>query len=247
MSKINKLFFCCALYIEAKPIINYFNLKNKFYQSKIQFLCNAKENIYLAISGTGKISSSIATTIFCEKFKATIQNMYLINIGFAGAKNKKIGDFFLINKITDQDTDKNYYPDNLNFQLKKEECICVSKNNFQEKSIIEMESSGFFQAAQIYTKLHKIIIIKMITDNNTQKIINKENTEKIWNKEIPKVLKKIVGLPIMNNYDTFTKTEEEIIEQFITSKRMTFTEKIMFRKKLKNQKIKNQDWKNLLN
>lgn len=75
----------------------------------------------MVVTGVGKINSSIAVSHAVTKYLWDPQS-FIINLGVCGSKDidEKIGNIYLINKIVDNETQKNYIPDILvNHPLKK--------------------------------------------------------------------------------------------------------------------------------
>ncbi len=180
-----------ALKIEAEPIIKHFKLKsnNNIYQN---------EKINLIITGSGKIKSAINTALLLSKYPYKS-----LNIGIAGSNLFEIGEGFFINKITDTDTGFNYYPDF--FKEPSEEIFCISKPN-KYFSLVDMESSGFFEAAYKFLNVEQIILYKIVSDTPKTQF-----NEKL----IPDLIKKhisIIEKIIETKENPFTKIE---IEQWL--------------------------------
>jgi len=156
----------CAYLKEAKPLIEWFNLKKR----DDKFLIYENKKIKLIISNQGKINSAIATTYLLSKFELD----YILNIGIAGSNDKKIGEIFLINKINE-----NLFPDILiSHPFKESSIICFDEVVIGgDYSLVDMESEGFFRAAVKFLKTHQIFLIKIVSDNlvcfrPTQEFIN---------------------------------------------------------------------------
>ena len=95
-----------ATYSEAEPLINKLSLK-KLTNSKILIFFNKK--YYLIISGIGKINSALSVADIFYRFKQDFNNVW-INIGIAGHKTFQIGKLLAVNKITDYESEKSFYP-----------------------------------------------------------------------------------------------------------------------------------------
>jgi hypothetical protein len=143
-----------ALKIEAEPIIKYFKLKCKdnIWQN---------DKINLIVTGSGKIKSAINTALLLEKhpFKT-------INIGIAGSNKYEVSQGFFIHKIIDDESSLEYYPDF--FKDPSNEIFCVSKPQ-KYFSLVDMESSGFFEAAYKFLRVEKIILYKIVSDTPKNK------------------------------------------------------------------------------
>ena len=137
-----------ALGIEAKPIIKKFNLKNQngIYQNNY---------LNLIITGQGKIKSAINTALLLQKYP-----FRTLNIGIAGSSIHQINEGFYVHKITDTDSGLEYYPDRFE---NSQELYCVSKPGTYYP-LVDMESSGFFEACYKFLSVEKIILYKIVSD-----------------------------------------------------------------------------------
>jgi nucleoside phosphorylase len=166
-----------AIYCEAKPIIDFFNLKRS--NSDLNFNIYSNDSIELIISGVGSINSAIATTYFITKYKNTTN---IINFGVCGSTttNLQIGSIFFINKISSSNFKKKYYPDILVKHDFPECSICsynsvitnISEYHDLDYDLIDMESYTFYSAANKFIFQHNISVIKLISDYLDTKIVN---------------------------------------------------------------------------
>ena len=148
-----------ATFSEAKALVEYFGLVQT---QKKPFSIYKNDKILLIISGIGKVNSAIATTYAFSTYK-NIDN--IINFGICGSsdKEKEIGSFWNIKSVIDKDSDKK-------FILKKEGEIlwCHSKAiifPLSKKVLVDMESSGFLQAAKTFINTKNISIYKIVSDH----------------------------------------------------------------------------------
>ena len=168
-----------AIFIEAKVFIEKYNLR----RTNDRFFKIYKNDDYLVIiSGVGKIKMAIATSYILQIVNPSI----IINFGISASLSYNIGDVFLINKITDFENSRSYYPDILRKHNLKESDIITydvpqsNDANIQtRKHLIDMEASGFFQSAFHFTSLHKIVILKTISDNANSGTLIKSMVETI--------------------------------------------------------------------
>lgn len=170
------IFISTALFPEAKPLIELLELK--ILREKSAFPIYQNENYSLVVSGIGKISSAIATSFLLSRFENLIQeSSWILNYGICGSPKElaRIGESFLIHKVTDQGSGKNVYPD-LVFQspLQESSLVTVDKPVFENESsdhkstLVDMEAFGFFQAAKKYFTSDKIRIVKTVSDHFTK-------------------------------------------------------------------------------
>lgn len=175
------IYILTALYIEAKPIIEKYNLKKEETNLKFQVFSN--EKFRLIISGLGRIKASIALSQLLSNIIIK-ENDFLINLGFCAStdKNDNLLDVVIINKISNAYSKQNFYPEMLykhNFLEGRLICfdeiqkVYYFEENSDKKIYIDMESVGFFEAANFFFKRDKIIVLKIISD-----ILSKKSEER---------------------------------------------------------------------
>lgn len=166
---------------EAKFFINYLKLKkiNSIKEFQIYF----NEKFSLTVSGIGKINSAISVcTTYHELGK--VKNNCWINIGIAGHSSSIIGELFIINKIIDNTSLKNYYPYSPTIN-KINQLSCTTYDNVDSKyssSLSDMELSGFYQTANKYSYRELIHSLKIVSDNkkNPFELDKKDKIEKLF-------------------------------------------------------------------
>ncbi len=222
--------FIVATDSEARPVIDLFKLK-KFLSSKV-IIYNNKE-ISVTITGIGKLNSAIGVTQTFYEFSKVINSCW-INLGLAGHKAYKLGKIFSVKKIQDTEDMKSYYPYVSDFNIEYEECLTLGKQKKEYSSkLYDMESSGFFQAANKFSSKELIQFIKIISDNRLNSI-DFRNKKEVYDLIIGNK-KKISGLC---NYlkevkeIVSIKNKEFIDKQYLDlSKKIsfTFTEEVQFK------------------
>ncbi|MGB9679551.1 MAG: nucleoside phosphorylase [Minisyncoccia bacterium] len=207
------IFIATALYIEAKPIIEFYNLKKEINDTYFQIFRG--DNIILIITGVGKINSSIAVSHMLTSYLSNNTKDNILNIGVCGTKDEtiEIGSLCYINKITDNETKRNYYPDILfkhNFLERDIETFSrvVKNTNDLNSSLCDMEASGFFLASSKYLGPHRIHILKVVSDKLSS----------VFDKQIPYIL-------IKNNIDSIN-TFIAYINEYFKNKEIFLTEEI---------------------
>jgi hypothetical protein len=203
-----------ALKPEAIEIIKHFKLKsnNNIYQN---------DKINLIITGQGKIKSAINTALLLQKYPYKS-----INFGVAGSDKYEVNEGFFIHKIIDFDTKNTYYPDF--FKEKSSEIVCISKPS-KYFELVDMESSGFFEAAYKFLSVEKIILYKIVSDTPSYKFNPKE---------VPTLIKNHIH--IIEELIQEEKNPFEDIEELITSIPLTQTQKVILKNILIYKKLKNQ-------
>lgn len=223
-----------ATQLEANPLIKSFDLKKNISEGDFDFFSNDKYS--LTITGIGKINSAIGVTHTFFKFKK--KNNIWINIGFAGIDKYKIGNLYLVNKVTDNDTKKSLYPIFItDHKIEKKNCITYGLvNKKYNDSLSDMECSGFFSSANRYSTKEIIHSLKIVSDNKKEeiKLSDKELINCIFQKNIPKIKKFI--LDIEKVWELFFKKETYInnkIDNELQKFKYTFSEAIQMKRLLK--------------
>ena len=219
--------FVVATNSEARPLIDLFKLK-KIKGLKQSFIYS-NQQISLTISGIGKVNAAIGVTQTYYYYNQKNDNIW-INIGLAGHKYLKVGDICTINKITDNETKKNFFPFINKFQMQNQECLSVGiqKKNYTSK-VYDMESFGFYQSACKYSSKELLQIVKIISDNQFESIDFK-NKEVVYNIIFSqrKLINELCSF-MLNLKKEFYPTCNEIIEgelnNLFTKIKFTFTER----------------------
>ena len=160
---------------EAKFFINYLKLKRINSIKEFQIYFNDKFS--LTVSGIGKVNSAISV---CSTYHelGRVKNNCWINIGIAGHSNSFIGELFIINKIIDNSSLKNFYPYSPNInKINQLSCTTYEKADTKyNNSLSDMELSGFFQTANKYSFKELIHSLKVVSDNKGNPFNYKEKT-----------------------------------------------------------------------
>ena len=168
MHKKNKINIVVAMEREAKPLINYWNLK----KNTEKIFSDKKKRINLIVSGIGKKKAENATNHIAEK---TSINSFFLNIGIAGHRDYKLGEIVLVSKVTDNKTKYNWYPSLLwETKIKTSPLVTVGfpKIRYKSNLLYDMEASGFFKSARNFVGPEKVQCIKIISDNKKSSILN---------------------------------------------------------------------------
>lgn len=156
------IYITCAIYKEAKPLIEKYNLK-RIDDGKFQIFRN--DTVTLIITGSGQTNAAIALTYLLAKMGCT-QDDFVINIGIC-AGLKEIEKAFFINKITDVATNRSYYPDVFYKHSFEEAEIFSGQTILSEGAYIlyDMEAAAIYQAAVKFVSTDRISFIKIVSDN----------------------------------------------------------------------------------
>ncbi len=159
------IFIYVALPCEAKPLVEYFRLKK---DTTVQpFAVYFNKDICLTVTGLGK-SAMAAGVAYTQALFAVTQSPVLVNVGIAGHKDHAVGSLFLIDKITDFDSRKSYYPPLVFTPPCPTACIeTVSRphSTYDLNHLCDMEASAFYETAMRFSSGELIHCLKVISDN----------------------------------------------------------------------------------
>ena len=131
--------FVVATNSEARPLIDLFKLK-KIKDLKQSFIYS-NQQISLTISGIGKVNAAIGVTQTYYYFNQKNDNIW-INIGLAGHRDLKMGDICAVNKISDNENNRDFFPYANEFKMQIQEIskgIKLIVNGFKDDGEAEMK------------------------------------------------------------------------------------------------------------
>ncbi len=158
------LYVFCALYGEAKPFIEKYELERDMSFSHYQVFENA--DMILTITGVGVLPAAMAVTEVCTRIPP-VSCDYLLNAGICGSIDSDVtaGDVFLVNKISDDVTKKEYYPDIIYKTGIPEKALCtVTVPGYVEGALTDMESSGVYAAGERFFSADRMVFLKAVSD-----------------------------------------------------------------------------------
>ncbi|MBE0068663.1 nucleoside phosphorylase [Thermoanaerobacterium thermosaccharolyticum] len=215
------VYISVSMYVEAKPIIDYYNLKKDVDERFYQIF--KSDNMRLIITGVGKVNCAAATSHLLAKIPPGDGDI-VVNIGVCGAKDGfVVGTPYLINKIKDASTGRDYYTDVL---LKHDfkECSIETfdkplfNQDFLEEDLCDMESSGFYVSASKYVEQHRIFLIKVVSDRVGIDTVSKDDVLKFIQNNIEKIDAFIKNAEDFAKIDgSFFKKEELVLIEKICS------------------------------
>ena len=158
------LYVFCALYGEAKPFIEKYELERDMSFSHYQVFGNA--DMILTITGVGVLPAAMAVTEVCTRIPP-VSCDYLLNAGICGSIDSDVtaGNVFLVNKISDDVTKKEYYPDIIYKTGIPEKALCtVTVPGYVEGALTDMESSGVYAAGERFFSADRMAFLKAVSD-----------------------------------------------------------------------------------
>lgn len=243
------LYIVVALYEEAKPFIENYNLKKDNTSTLFQIFKN--ENIELIISGVGLLKSAIASSYFLKNKKISDKD-FVINFGFCGSncQDEKIANIIIANKIN-YSTGVSFYTDMIYKTPFKDVCLntfnkIVDGNSCIENNIYyDMEAYGFYEAVSYFFKRDKIFIFKVISDINFLKEIDLKlvfsNMKILFD-----FLDKIKRFSEEDNLNDFTEVESDFIVLIKNNLKLTETMNFEFLNILKYLKLSKKNITDIL-
>lgn len=160
-----------ALFIEAKPLIEYFNLKQ--YDTK-PFKIFKNDSIVLIVSGIGKENTQNALSLIFKKYDIT----QAYNIGTAGCGDRTIKLYSLLCTNRD-DLSMDYIPCET---VINPQSLCTN-----ERKLYDMEAEFFLQKCQDLVDEDKIYILKIVSDYCDDSVFKKEIVYNMVKKNINKI------------------------------------------------------------
>jgi nucleoside phosphorylase len=171
------IFIYAALPCEAKPLIEHFKLKK---DTTIRpFAVYLNPDICLTVTGLGKNAMAAGVAYTLALF-ASVDHPVLMNIGIAGHKHHPLGSLFLIDKITDTDSKKSYYPP-LVFTppcpTASIQTVSRPQIDYDPRHLCDMEASAFYETAVRFSTGELIHCLKIISDNESSPAENIESKQ----------------------------------------------------------------------
>ncbi|MBO4687772.1 MAG: hypothetical protein J5636_04600 [Clostridiales bacterium] len=217
------LFIVCALHCEAKPVIETLGLKRD--RSSNAFEIYSSDRYCLIVSGMGVIHASSAVTYLLTKNRFDNHTDMLINFGSCAGKEPGL---YLINKITDSATGRDYYPDliydlsSYGLPITSERALVTSYQVVSgledPDTLYEMEAAAVFSAASRFVSPHRMVFLKFVSDQGVDdpKKITSEYLTECASSYTPALLEVFGALSLMvepvTSFDEalFEKTCEEL-------------------------------------
>lgn len=225
-----------ALPSEARPIVRHLSLQRM--TSSEHFDTYHGDGIYLIVSGIGKVRSAVATTYLATRFSS--REPVFTNIGIAGAAklSTETGELWTANQVIDFTTRREFYPDRL-IKSDLPECTLVTHDGpvtgppaFPTwPHAVDMEASGFMEAASRFTSAHSIVVLKVISDFlDTDTITRERVTSAIEAKAetITEILHRYQG--DLGSQDVINEPHTSLIDRVIRQLRLTKSQSDHFKK-----------------
>ncbi len=225
----NHLIILSALLCEARPVIERYRLKKDFDYKKFDVFRN--ENIFLIISGIGRLKAAVAATYILNRVNSH-SSILMLNLGIAGSTHIEhgIGHSFLVNKIIDTNTDRAYYPDILykhklpEIQIATFDKIVTDRETTGDYSgLVDMEAAGFAAAALTFLGPHQIALMKIVSDHLEVDHLTAESVSELVKSELPAITGLIDSLQNLDlkSREMGIRPEQAVIDALVDGLHLT--------------------------
>lgn len=184
-----EIILCFAWQAEAKPFIELLGAKRK-HQIK-NFTYYSAQNTHVCIAGLGQLNMAAAMG-WIQQFT----NNYPVfwNVGFCGAKQKELYSWHHINKVSDANGGRDFYPEiQIEGPLPFADIITVNQPQTtsqllqQNTALVDMEAYGFCKALQQFVSTSQIQLLKWVSDSGSD-TFNRNTALENYNHSAPKAL-----------------------------------------------------------
>ena len=158
------IYIFCALFAEAKPFIEKYELERDMSFNHYQVF--GGDDMILTITGAGVLPAAMAVTEVCTRIPPCSCGA-LLNVGICGAdiRDASVGDVYLVSKISDDVTGRDYYPDMLyDYGIPEADLYTVITPKYVEESLTDMEASGIYAAGEKFFTADRMIFLKSVSD-----------------------------------------------------------------------------------
>ena len=210
-----RIILVTALKAEAKPFIANYCLKKDMTSSAFPIYHN--KNLSLIISGTGKIRSAMAATLLLSRQKN--DGTLLVNPGICGAAASisPLSEVFSVHKVTDADTNRDYYPDLYPESVPESRSLfCFStpvfqtdriEKNIPESALVDMESAGIMEASEHFLFAQQVLLLKIPSDYLTPKKLDPQLPERLIDSQFS-----VIHQAIQQQWNALPKEDERLSE-----------------------------------
>ncbi len=170
------LHIVCALLAEARPVIETYRLSYCDDAGLFSRYQDLQARLSLTITGVGKLAAAqavLATEFYfpgrsfpgqplCGQSPAA-----WLNIGVCGHAAHPVGLALLVNKITEQSSGRNWYPQCCFTTALPQDCLITVDQPETDygQGLYDMEGAGFYDAASRISTAELIHAVKIVSDN----------------------------------------------------------------------------------
>ena len=121
---------------------------------------------WLVISGVGQKKAAGAANYLNERSGANEWSVW-VNVGVAGSSSGNYGQLFLIDKITQANSNKRFYPSVvIKTTLKKGELLTVDEPlpDYTNVDLVDMEAAEFVRVTSKTSPRDLVLVFKIVSD-----------------------------------------------------------------------------------
>ena len=239
------IYIFTAMLCEAKPVIKEYSLIKVSEENIFDVYKN--EKITLLITGIGKLNAVSGVSYL---LKNQDKRYDILNLGICGTDIKKhsIGDLILINKISDEESKRSFYPDMILKSNTKEDSLMscnkpVTKSYLKDKnfreSCFDMEAYGICYAALKFISTDRIHILKVVSDKLEGEHLTKEYIEGLIEENMNNIKMYIEKLSAKEEYTDRDILGKSILDAVSKNLKLTQSQYYQLRDYAKYYHIKN--------
>ena len=233
---MNHILITTALQAEARPLIDHFQLEQKQLNKEIFYY--QKGEIICLTTGVGEKNVHNRLGTFLHETNSS--NSILLNIGIAGGNKEhtEIGRMYMVNKITGNNG-KVWLPDILlKTGLPEIPLNTVSKGitdgGHIYDGLVDMEAAAIFETAVQCLPVHRLIILKIVSDHMDVVLDSSEQVIPLMTKQLPEI-KRIIEILKNSNLvkePLLSNANKNLLNELSTSLKLTTTQSHQLRDKV---------------
>lgn len=250
------LYLSAALFCEAGPFIKELKLSKDFIHHKFQIFFN--ENTKLIVTGTGSVPAACGLTYLLTLYPP-VPGDFLISIGICAAadRNMEYGSLFLCNKITEESTGRDFYPDLLFRHPFREASLLTTSRILKNEetshclnaSLADMEAASIYQCGSSFFQSHEMFFLKIISDYQNPEGLTPSLVSRLVERHVSSVITWVNGIQssIPQRNEDFSRKEQEKIDLIADSLQLSVTMQFQMRQYCRYYKLLQRDLTKLLN
>lgn len=174
-----------ALHCEAAPLIEHWGLRRTIHHRAFHLFRGdaAGLPVELIVSGIGKVRSAVATAVLAASSNA--ETPIIVNVGVAGAQpTRQRGEIVYAHRIVDHASGSAWIPDSVldhpfsEGELTTFEHPVTTETPAQSSlDLVDMEGSGFAEAAALYTAPSAWAALKVVSDHFSPSELSRDGIE----------------------------------------------------------------------
>lgn len=210
-----KIIILCAIYAEAEPLIDYFDLKRSFKDFKLDSYARDDGQIALFITGTGIVRAATAVGAVCTYFSIS-EATHIVNLGTCAGGSERAG-LYRINKLVDAASDRTFYPDIwLKSDISEAAITTVPRVVFdasQPDMLYDMEAAAIYEAASSWLGPHQMTFLKIVSDRGTKEAVTREAVTELVRHYLPELVSFINTF--INEVSAFAGQEALVSREYV--------------------------------